>query len=92
MPNKKAAFKSFRQDKKKNVRNKAVLSEIRTLTKKARAFITSKNREEGDTTLKSLESKLARAAKNKIIKKQTASRRISRLRVQWSKPADKATA
>ena len=85
MPNKKAAIKSLRQDKKKHERNKAALSEIRTLVKKSRTLITENKAPEADTALKHLESKLCRAAKSDMIKKTTASRRISRLRTQWSK-------
>jgi len=89
MPNKKAAIKSLRQDKKKHIRNKAILSELRTLTKNTRLAITKKNQKEADTLLKTLESKLTRAAKKDIIKKNNAARRISRLRTQWSKISTK---
>jgi len=85
MPNKKAAIKSLRQDKKKHLRNKAVLSELRTLTKNAKVLILKKSREEADVSLKKLESKLDRAAKIDVIKQNNAARRISRLRSQWSK-------
>jgi small subunit ribosomal protein S20 len=84
MPIKKSAFKRLRQDKKKHERNKSQVSEIRTLAKKVRAQIASKNREEADALLKKLESKIGRAVKNSIIKKNNASRRISRLRKQYS--------
>lgn len=85
MANKKAAIKSLRQDKKKHIQNHAILSELRTLTKKARTLISEKKREEADSALKKLESKLCRAAKSDMIKKNNASRRISRLRSQWTK-------
>ncbi|MFC1548367.1 30S ribosomal protein S20 [Candidatus Omnitrophota bacterium] len=85
MANKKAAIKALRQDKKKHDRNKAVMSELRTLAKKARNLINEKNREEADAALKTLESKLYRAAKTNLIKKNNASRRISRMRSSWSK-------
>ena len=85
MPNIKAAIKSLRQDKKKHDRNKSALSELRTLAKKARTLIDAKNKKEADTVLKQLESKLDRAAKSNIIKKNNASRRISRLRGMWAK-------
>ena len=84
MPIKKSAFKRLRQDKKKHEKNKSQLSEIRTLAKKVRAQIASKNREEADVLLKKLESKMDRAVKRGIAKKNNASRRISRLRKQWS--------
>jgi len=89
MPNKKAAIKSLRQDKKKNLRNKAVMSELRTLTKNTRTVLAKNNREEADVLLKKLESKLTKAAKSNVIKKNNASRRISRLRTQWSKISTK---
>jgi len=89
MPNKKAAIKSLRQDKKKNLRNKTVMSELRTLTKNTRMVIAKNNREEADVLLKKLESKLTKAAKSDVIKKNNASRRISRLRTQWSKISTK---
>ncbi len=89
MPNKKAAIKSLRQDKKKNLRNKAVMSELRTLTKNTRIVLAKNNREEADVLLKKLESKLTKAAKSDVIKKNNASRRISRLRTQWSKISTK---
>jgi len=85
MPNKKAAIKSLRQDKKKHLRNKAVLSEIRTLLKKVRVLIDEKKGQEAETALKQLESKLSRAAKDNMIRKNNASRHISRLRGQWAK-------
>lgn len=85
MANKKAAIKSLRQDKKKHDRNKATISEVRTIAKKAQTLIKAKNKDEADTTLKQLESKLQKAAKKNTIKKNTASRKISRLRSQWAK-------
>ncbi|MBD3380533.1 MAG: 30S ribosomal protein S20 [Candidatus Omnitrophica bacterium] len=85
MPNKKSAIKRLRQDKKKHDRNKAILSEIRTFAKKAKAAIADKDAVGADDTLKTLESKLTRAARKDIIKKNTASRKVSRLRSQWSK-------
>ena len=90
MPNKKAAFKSIRQDKKKHLRNKSVMTEIRSLAKKARTLISTKNRKEADAALKTLESKLDKAAKVNVIKKNTASRSIARLRSQWSRIESKA--
>ena len=90
MPNKKAAIKSLRQDKKKKERNTTVVSEIRTIAKKARLAIKESKKDDADVILKTLESKLSRAVKNNIFKKNTASRRISRLRSQWSKIGAKA--
>ncbi|MFH1798746.1 MAG: 30S ribosomal protein S20 [Candidatus Omnitrophota bacterium] len=85
MPNKKAAMKSLRQDKKKQERNRTTLSEIKTLVKNARALLGAKSHDEADKALTKLESKLSIAAKINVIKKKNASRRISRLRSQWAK-------
>lgn len=84
MPNKKAAIKSLRQDKKKHERNKAVMSELRTLSKIARKLIEEAKKDDAAVALKKLESKLDRAAKTNAIKKNNASRRISRLRKQFA--------
>lgn len=89
MPNKLAAIKRLRQDKKKHLYNKGILAELRTLAKKARTLITSKKRDEADIVLKQLESKLDKAAKINVIKKNNASRRISRLRQLWAAPEAK---
>ncbi len=85
MPIKKSGFKRLRQDKKKHAKNKAQMSELRTLAKKASAKIAEKNAKEADLALRELESKLYKAAKTKLIKKEAASRKISRLRKQYSK-------
>jgi small subunit ribosomal protein S20 len=90
MANKKAAIKSLRQDKKKHDRNKATMSELRTMSKIARNLIQEQNREEADVALRKLESKMQRAAQKDVIKKNTASRRISRLRTAWSAIGAKA--
>ena len=85
MANKQAAMKSLRQDKKRHERNTAKRSELRTLTKKVRTLIEKPSREEADIVLKTLESKLDREVKKNVIKKGSASRKISRLRSDWSK-------
>jgi ribosomal protein S20 len=87
MPNKKAAIKSLRQDKKKHTHNKATIAELRTLAKKAHVLITENKRDEAETALRELESKLSKASKSNIIKKNTAGRRIGKLRSEFSKVA-----
>ena len=85
MPVKKSAFKRLRQDKKKHLRNKAAISEIRTLSKRVTALINDNKLDEAVSTLKKLESKLDKTAKSKIIRKGNASRRKSRLKAQLDK-------
>jgi small subunit ribosomal protein S20 len=87
MPNKQAAMKSLRQDKKRHDRNTATRTELRSLTKKVRTLFSEKKREEADAALRSLESKLSRAVKKNVIKQGTASRKVSRLRAEWFKLA-----
>ncbi len=85
MPNKKAAIKSLRQDAKKHEKNNAIKAELRTLVKKSRVLISEKKLDEAQVLLTKLESKLDRAAKSNIIKKENASRRISRVKSQLAK-------
>ena len=80
MPNIRAAIKSLRQDKKKHSRNKSVKTELRTLVKNARSLIKEGDLPEVGKVLVQLESKLDKAAKNNVIKKKNAARRISRLK------------
>jgi small subunit ribosomal protein S20 len=85
MPIKKQAFKALRQSKKRHEKNKGVITEIKTLVKKASQLISGKKHSEADAALKELESKMYRAAKSNVIKKETASRKVSRMRIQWAK-------
>lgn len=85
MPNIKSVFKNLRQNRKRNLKNNGVLSELHTLTKKFHALVASKSLKEADTVLRTLESKLARAAKSDVIKKTNASRRVSRLKARLAK-------
>lgn len=87
MPIKKQAFKALRQSKKRHEKNKGVITELKTLIKKASQLISEKKRSEADAALKELESKMYRAAKSNVIKKETASRKISRMRILWAKIA-----
>ena len=80
MPQKKSAFKRLRQDEKKHSANKSRISEMRTMAKNVRALISQQNKEEAELSLRKFESKLNKAVKTNTVKKNTASRRISRLR------------
>ena len=82
MPQIRSAFKSLRQNRKRYLRNKTVVSEIRTLKKKVRTFIAAKDVAQGKTALVELESKLRKGVKTHTIKANAASRYISRLRKQ----------
>lgn len=85
MANIKSALKSLRQDKKKHDRNRTIVSDLRTALKTATTLISENKKEEAEAALKTVESKLDKAAKRNIIKKKNASRKISRLRVGFNK-------
>ena len=85
MPIKKAAFKELRKSKKRYLRNIGVLSELKTLNKKFVNFVDEKNTEQAKKILKQLITKLDKAAAKKIIHKNKASRKISRLMLKLKK-------
>jgi len=74
-----SAMKRARQAKKRELRNKAVKSTIKTLVRRVEAAISSKNKQETEVALKAAIKYIMRAASKGIIHKNTASRRISRL-------------
>ncbi len=85
MPQIKSAFKRLKQDKKKHERNKSRVSEMRTASKGVTVSIASGNKEEAEKGVRALESKMDKAAKRNLIKKNSVSRKISRLRSQIDK-------
>lgn len=85
MPQIKSAFKRLKQDKKKYDRNKSRTSEMRSASKSVTASIAAGKKDEAEQGVRVLESKMDKAAKKNIIKKNTVSRKISRLRSQIDK-------
>ena len=79
MPIKKSAFKELRKSKKRHLRNIGALTEIKTLNKKFISLVEEKKIEQARKILNQLTSKLDIAAAKKIIHKNKASRKISRL-------------
>lgn len=75
MPNSAQAIKRLRQDKKRNLRNRAIKSEIKTWTKKTLAAIESKDKDGAATCMRTTQSKLDKAAKNGVMHANTAARR-----------------
>jgi small subunit ribosomal protein S20 len=78
MPTHKAAYKSIRKDKKRNLRNKRAISELKTLFKNLDSMISEKN-PDAKALFQKVKSKLSKAASKGIIHKNVASRKISRL-------------
>lgn len=79
MPVKRSAYKELRKAKLRHYKNISTKTELRTLAKKFEKLVTSKKPDEASKALAALVSKIDRAASKGIIKRNTASRKISRL-------------
>ena len=77
--NTKSAIKRIRRISKQTIVNKARKSRFRNALKKMNAFIDTKNKDEALEYLPKLNSELMRIAKTGVIKKQNASRNVSRI-------------
>ncbi|MEW6586552.1 MAG: 30S ribosomal protein S20 [Nitrospirota bacterium] len=75
-------MKRARQAEKRNLRNKAVKSAVKTVVKKTESAIASGNKEEAAKELALAIKALTRAASKGVVHKNTASRKISRLTKQ----------
>jgi small subunit ribosomal protein S20 len=82
MPNTKSAAKAARQSKRRAVRNQAVKSKVRTLEKKFLASVASGNADTADKAYRDVISAYGKAAKTGVLKRGTASRKQSRLRLK----------
>ena len=79
MANTKSAIKRIRRISKQTVVNKARKSRYKNALKKMNALIENKNKAEALKFLPKLNSELMRIAKTGIVKKQNASRNVSRI-------------
>ncbi|MCX5680394.1 MAG: 30S ribosomal protein S20 [Candidatus Omnitrophica bacterium] len=78
MPIKRSSFKDLRKSRARHVRNISTMSEIRTLAKKFESLIIEKKVKEAGAALSKFASKMDKAAKKGVIKKNTSARKISR--------------
>ena len=85
MPRRRTSLKSQRKDKKRRLHNLKVKREIKKAIKKFSAYIQAKNSAEAKTFLPSVFSKLDKAAKKRVIKKNNVARKKSRLSRMLSK-------
>ncbi|HZV46465.1 MAG TPA: 30S ribosomal protein S20 [Thermodesulfovibrionales bacterium] len=74
-----SAMKRARQSIKQNLRNRGVLSSIKTIIKKVESARSAGNREDAGKALLQAIKALDMAASKGVIPKNTASRKISRL-------------
>ncbi|MDD4909158.1 MAG: 30S ribosomal protein S20 [Candidatus Omnitrophica bacterium] len=87
MPQRRNAVKRMRVDKKRKARNQRIKANLRKTIKDFLALVSSGKMEEARASLKTVFSKLDKAAKKKIIHKNTAGRKKSRLSSKISKTA-----
>ena len=79
MANTKSAIKRIRRILRQTVVNKSRKSKFKKSIKKMNLLLTSKKKKEALAFLPKLNSELMRVAKTGVIKKQNASRNISRI-------------
>ena len=85
MPILKQAIKRARVDKRRREINIRITSELKTLSKKVEALLSSNKKEEAKTAVRTYISKLDKAAAKKVIHKNIASRKKSRVLKKLSK-------
>ncbi len=74
-----SAIKRIKQSLKRNIRNKAVRTAIKTQIKKVESAITSGNKEDAGNALIEAIKTIQKAASKGVIHKNNASRKISNL-------------
>ncbi|MBZ0274317.1 30S ribosomal protein S20 [bacterium] len=79
MANHESAVKRHRQSEKRRAANRQERSTVRTLAKQAADAIESGDAKAAADALRVAESRVAKAASKGILKKKTASRKISRM-------------
>lgn len=79
MPNTKSAQKAMRQSRRRNAINLRTRSKFKSAVKETRSHISSGSVKDAAEALKKAMSTLDKAVKKKVITKNTASRRKSRL-------------
>ncbi len=79
MANTKSAIKRIRRISRQTIVNKSRKSRFRNAIKKMNSFLEKKNKKEALSYLPKLNSELMRIAKTGVIKKENASRNISRI-------------
>ncbi len=79
MANHRNALKAIRQTIKRTERNRARRNRIRSFVKQVELAIQSKDKDAAKAAFRAAESELARGVTKGVLKKKTASRKISRL-------------
>ena len=79
MPNIKSAKKRVKTNEIRRQRNVARRTEIKTIVKKYLEAVEGKDLQAAKSLIKQAKSKISKAAGKKVLKKNTASRKVSRL-------------
>lgn len=85
MPRRRSSIKRQRVDKRKHLRNLKVKRDLKKTLKKMQELLSAKNVQEAKAFLKTVYSRLDKAAKKGIIHRNTANRKKSRLMQRLSK-------
>jgi small subunit ribosomal protein S20 len=75
----KSTIKRARQAEKRHQRNKAVLTSVKGVMKRVLSAVEQKNIDAAKTSLREATSALSKAVTKGVLKRNTASRRVSRL-------------
>ncbi len=79
VPIKRSSFKDVRRSKRRHVKNVSTKSELKTLVKNFEKLLTDKKVDAGRKDINEVISTISRAVTKGVLKKNTASRKISRL-------------
>lgn len=75
----KSTIKRARQAEKRHQRNKAVMTSVKSVMKKVFSAVEQKNVDAAKASLREVSSALSKAVTKGVLKRNTASRRVSRL-------------
>ena len=79
MPRRKSSIKKKRADKKRRLRNLRIKKDLKDIIKKFLSLVAAKSSNEAGQLLKEVFSKLDKAAKKKVLHRNVANRKKSRL-------------
>lgn len=79
MPIKRSSFKDLRRSKRRHIKNVSTKSELKTIIKKFERLLADKKVDAAKKELNEVVSKMSKAVTKGVLKKNTASRKVSRL-------------
>ena len=85
MPNIKSAIKRVKTSRARNLRNSAIKSSVKTAVRKVNGAIAKSDQDGAQVTLTNVYSLLDRAARKRVIHKNAAARKKSRLTKKLNK-------